>query len=168
MRYVREAGSDPSFLLKALGEASGELRRALYGARRSSLLKPGKGFDEDWCLLAIAVHLRDTERGIGDQLETILARREPEIRHVDVDDIPCREDFADADEEEVLDEFHYHRRQTTYSLWDLSPSQWERGGLHPYRGRLTVLEIARDMYQHDLEHLWQARRMLEAIEERRR
>jgi hypothetical protein len=35
--------------------------------------------------------------------------------------------------------------------------------LHPYRGRLTVLEIAREAYQHDLEHLWQARRMLDHL-----
>ena len=31
MRYVRQAGSDPSFLLKALGEAAGELNRAFFG-----------------------------------------------------------------------------------------------------------------------------------------
>jgi hypothetical protein len=31
MRYVRQAGSDPAFLLKALGEAGGELQRAFYG-----------------------------------------------------------------------------------------------------------------------------------------
>jgi hypothetical protein len=162
MREVRRAGSDPAFLLKALSEASGEMQRAFYGLNRRDLLRPGEGFDDCWCLLSIAVHLRDTERAVLEQLETMLTRREPEIRHVDMDALPLEDDYRDADEEEVLEEFQYYRRQSSYMLWDLMPGEWERGGLHPYRGRLTVLEIARELYQHDLEHLWQVRRMIDA------
>jgi hypothetical protein len=43
------------------------------------------------------------------------------------------------------------------------PGEWERAGMDPYRGRMTVLEIARETYRHDLEHLWQARRMMDAL-----
>ena len=163
MRYVRQAGSDPSFLLKALGESSGDLRRSIDGLSRIELLRTGEGFDEDWCLLAIAVHLRDTEEGILEQVEAILSGREPEIRHVDLDDIPLPDVYRDADEDRVLDEFQFYRRHTTYTLWDLPERHWERAGLHPYRGKLTIMEIAREAYQHDLEHLWQARRMLDAM-----
>lgn len=163
MREVRRAGSDPAFLLKALGEASGELQRSFYGLSRRDLLKPGDGFDDCWCLMAIAVHMRDTERGVLDQLETILTRREPELRHVDLDALPLEVDYRDADDDEVLDEFQYYRRRSSSMLWDLMPGDWERGGLHPYRGRMTVLEIIRELYQHDLEHLWQVRRMLDTL-----
>src|SRR5438046_1994214 len=38
VRYVRQAGTDPSFLVKALGEAAGELRRSLEGLPRRALL----------------------------------------------------------------------------------------------------------------------------------
>ncbi len=107
--------------------------------------------------------MRDTERGVLDQLETILRRRETPIRHVDLDALPLEVDYSDADEDEVLGEFQYYRRQTSYMLWDLMPGDWESGGLHPYRGRLTVLDIIRELYQHDLEHLWQVRRMLDAL-----
>ena len=163
MRYVREAGSDPSFLLKALGEASGELQRAFFGLHPRQLMEPGRGADDGWRLLAIPFHVRETERGFFNQFEEMLRRREPQIPHVDVDDIPFDEDYEELDEEEVLEEFHYLRRRTTYTLWDISERDWERGGIHPYRGRVTVLELAREMYQHDLEHLWQARRMIEAL-----
>lgn len=163
MQYVRQAGSDPSFLLKAMSEGSGELRRCLYGLRRRDLLRASSGDDEDWCLMAIPFHMLQVERGVSGQFERILSSREPEIKHVDVDDIPFREDYVEADEEELLEEFHYMRRRTSYMLWGLSPSEWERGGTHPYRGRLTMLELTRELYQHDLEHLWQARRMLEAL-----
>lgn len=163
MRYVRPAGNNPSFLLKALGEASGEVRRSIGGLRHRQIIEPGTGTDEGWCLLAVATHLRDVEEGIGDQIELILTAREPRIPYIDLDNIPLPEDYLGEDIEYVLDDFHIYRRQNSYRLWDLDPSQWERAGIHPYSGRRTVMEIAREVYQHDLEHLWQVRRMIERL-----
>ena len=165
MQYVRQAGSDPSFLLKALGEASGELRRSLSGLRRRQLLAPARIPDDGWCLLGIAVHMRDVELGTVTQVERILMARtpEPEIAHVDLDDIPLLDDIRDEDEDEVLEAFRYYRRTMTYTLWDIGGSSWEDAGIHPYRGRVTVTEIVRELYRHDLEHLWQARRIIDAL-----
>jgi len=163
MRYVRQAGSDPSFLLKAMGEAAGELQRAFYGVSERELQREGTGTDEGWSLLAIPFHMRQVEQGIQRQLELMLNRSEPEIRHVDLDDIPFREDYIEEDVDELLEEFHYLRRETTFMFWGIDERDWERGGIHPYRGRLTVLDIARETYQHDLEHLWQARRMIDRL-----
>ena len=163
MRYVRQAGSDPSFLLKALGEAAGELERSFYGVPERELQREAEHPDEGWCLLAIPFHVRQVERGVQAQLQTILSTRRDDLKHVDFDDIPFREDYIEDDVEELIEEFHYLRRRTTYSLWDIDERDWQRSGEHPYRGRLTVLEIAREMYQHDLEHLWQARRMLDRM-----
>lgn len=163
MRYVRQAGSDPSFLLKALGEAAGELHRAFYGFPERELQREGDGPDEGWCLLAIPFHVREVERGVQKQVDAILSRRQAELRNVDLDDIPFREDYIEEDVEELLEEFHYLRRSTTYQLWDIDERDWHRSGRHPYRGDLTVLEITREMYQHDLEHLWQARRMIDQL-----
>ena len=161
---MRQAGSDPSFLLKALGEASGELQRAFYGLHPRQLTEFGRGVDDGWCLQAIPFHVLQTERGFLGQFEAIVgSRRDSPIPHVDVDDIPFQEDYDETDEEELLEEFHYLRRRTTYMLWDLAESDWQRAGIHPYRGRMTLLELTREMYQHDLEHLWQARRMIEAL-----
>jgi len=167
VQYVRQAGTDPSFLLKALGEASGELRQCLYGLSRPTLLVPCDDPDDGWSLLGLAAHMRDVETGVHEQLDAIVSAREPEIRHVDIDDIPFREDYEDEDEDDILGEFHYLRRQTAYLLWDIPERAWERGGIHPYRGRMTVLELVRELYQHDLEHLWQARRIVDALAARR-
>ncbi len=163
MQYVRQAGSDPSFLLKALSEASGELQRSFYGLSPRDLMQPGSGVDEGWRLLGIPFHMREVEKGIIRQYETILHDRGAEIPHVDFDDIPFQEDYCEEDEEELLEEFHYLRRRSSYRLWDLMPTEWERAGIHPYRGRMTILQIVRETYQHDLEHLWQARRMIDAL-----
>ncbi len=168
MQYVREAGSDPSFLLKALSEASGELRRSFHGLTRRQLRVPAAGVDEGWRLKAIPFHMRETERIALDQYRMILAFPASEIEHNDLDDIPFEEDYRDEDAEELLEEFHYLRRESSYLLWDSSPADWARSGVDPYRGHLTVLQIAREMYQHDLEHLWQARRMIDSLASVRR
>jgi len=103
-----------------------------------------------------------------DQYRMVLAYPESEIEHNDLDDIPFEEDYRDEDEDDLLEEFHYLRRQSSYLLWDLMPSDWDRGGMDPYRGRMTTLQIVREMYQHDLEHLWQVRRMMDSLASVRR
>lgn len=163
MRELSQAANDPSFLLKALSEGSGELRRAFYGLSRPMLLSQGTGLDEGWRLLAIPWHLREIERGVLGQIDTILSRRDSELTNVDFDDVPELESFRDEDADDLLDHFHSLRRHTSYELWELSSRQWERSGIHPYRGRISILEIARDVYEHDLEHLWQVHRMIEAV-----
>ena len=168
VRYISEAGADPSFLLKALGEANGELRRSLYSMPRRSLLLEGDGRDEGWCLMGIAVHLRDTEIGVAEQIETIInaprsRKNEPDLRHVDIDDIPLIADCVDEDCEDALEDYRFYRRHTTYQLWDISSAEWARAGIQQFRGRRTITEITRELYQHDLEHLWQAQRMIEAL-----
>lgn len=158
---MREAPtSSDRFLLKALGEAAGELRGLLHALGPRRARTPGEGADEGWCPLAIAVHLRDVERAAGGQFEAILRRPYAPIRHVDLDDVPLPEDYARADIDEALTGFAYLRQETSYALWGLSPEEWERPAIHPYRGEVTLADLVRELYQHDLEHLWQARRML--------
>ena len=163
MRYVRQAGSDPSFLLKALGEAAGELQRSFYGVPERELQREAAPPDDGWCLLAIPFHALQVEKGVQAQIQTILSSRRGDLRNVDMDDIPFREDFIEEDVEELVEEFHYLRRRSTYLLWDIDERDWNRTAEHPYRGQISVLQIAREMYQHDLEHLWQARRILDRM-----
>ena len=37
--------------------------------------------------------------------------------------------------------------------------EWHKPAIHPYRGEITIETIARELAQHDLEHLWQVRRL---------
>ncbi len=152
-------GSD-RFLLKALGEASGELQSLLYPVSARRALAPGAGPDEGWCLLTIAVHLRNVEWGTGEQIEAILRWPGASIRHVDLGDIPFSDDYAHLTIDEALEGFGRARQETSYALWGLPPQVWERTGVHPYRGETALVDLVRDLYRHDLEHLWQARRML--------
>ncbi len=158
---MREAPtSSDRFLLKALGEAAGELRGLLYATSERQAREPGSGTDEGWCLLAIAVHLHEVEQATCQQFETILRRPYAPIRNIDLDDIPFPEDYARVSIDEAVAGFSYARQETSYSLWGLSQEEWERTAMHPYRGEVALIDLVRDLYKHDLEHLWQARRML--------
>jgi hypothetical protein len=152
--------SSDRFLLKALGEAAGELRSQLWSVSERQAREPGAGPDEGWCLLAIAVHLRDVERETSRQFETILRRPFAPIRNIDLDDIPFPEDYQYVSIDEALSGFAHARQETSYSLWGLTSTEWERTAMHPYRGEVALIDLVRDLYKHDLEHLWQARRML--------
>jgi hypothetical protein len=45
-------------------------------------------------------------------------------------------------------------------LESLSPEQWKRSGDHAERGGLTVVDLARHMAAHDINHLRQIERLL--------
>ena len=42
-------------------------------------------------------------------------------------------------------------------LRTLDEDDWQRTGIHPYRGKVSIHDIARELHEHDLEHLYQAR-----------
>jgi len=46
-------------------------------------------------------------------------------------------------------------------LASLSPQQWQRGGIHPTRGRMTVEDFVTTIAWHDDNHLDQLRRALD-------
>jgi hypothetical protein len=81
----------------------------------------------------------------------------------DVDALPLERDYRSADVRELLRAFAGLRRQTHRLLWSLAPEDWGRCGRHPYRGEVTIAQIARELAEHDLGHLWQARRLRETL-----
>ena len=164
---MREIAPDPGghrFLLKALAEAGHELEEELYGCPRRLLDAPADG----WSLRLVAAHVRAYEEMVADYIERILSEREPLLEVVDTEamlDAPerCREDVDRA-----MLVFSHLRRRTQYLLWDLGDRDWERTGRHPYRGPVSVIQLARELHLHDLENLWRARRLKEQAAVRRK
>jgi len=153
------------WMLKALHEAANELGSQLLGFSEEELCRrPAPG---EWSLKEIAAHLRDAEACFLERLRLIVTLDEPDLPDIDVDAYVLERDYLSLDVDEVLLEFSQLRRRSSSLLWDLEPSEWEREGLHPYRGRLSVMQVARDMNEHDLGHLWQVRRLRQQIEEER-
>ena len=152
------------WMLKALHEAADELQGQLLGLSDEELCH--RPAPDEWSLKEIAAHLRDAEACFLERLELIVSEDEPRLPDIDVDAYVLERDYQRQDLYEVLSEFSLLRRHSTGLLWGLEPSDWEREGLHLYRGRLSVMQVARDMNEHDLGHLWQVRRLRQQIQER--
>jgi hypothetical protein len=160
MVYEADSGQR-RWLLKAVREATGELFSQFSGLREQSLRwRPA---DNDWCLKEVAAHLRDAELLYQRQIELIAREREPRLPHEAIDVLPSECDYREDDIEKLLYEYEGAREETVWLLRMLDEGDWLRTGIHPYRGRVSVYDVARELHQHDLEHLVQARRLREAL-----
>jgi len=64
------------------------------------------------------------------------------------------------DPREALAAFARRRGETALLLERLGPGEWQRGGLHPARGRITIADYAVALASHDANHLAQLHRAL--------
>ncbi len=129
----------------------------MYGVDEELLCRtPAEG---ELCLKEIAAHMRDAEELALQQITAIAEGSLRSLPAWDVDLLPMERDYRDEDVFVFLASFRGLRRETTGLLWGLSDAGWRDEGRHPYRGNLSVEQIARELAQHDLEHLWQVRRL---------
>ena len=149
------------WVLKALREAGNSLLSELYGLGEEELR--WRAADGEWSLKEIAAHLRDAEELALAQLDAFGSGPSSPLPAWDVDLLPQERDYQSEEIAGLLASFHSMRRETTYLLWGLTEADWRRAAEHPYRGSVTLEEVAREMAQHDLEHLWQVRQLKERL-----
>lgn len=161
MRPVPEY--DPRvWLLKALRETAHAMESLLWDLDDAVLdCRPD---DDEWSCRELAAHMVAMERRYIERLERMVRLDEPRIAAFDGDSIPGgtpgERDALDGEGVfDLMDEFSVLRRQTVYLLSSLDREDWERRGIHPYLGPMTVTQAAREINEHDLAHLWQMRRI---------
>lgn len=119
---------------------------------------------DEWSAKELVSHMTEMERRYIEWLESIVRFDEPRIEAFDGDSVEPRTPVEQQDIFETMDELAALRRQTVYLLATLDDEDWERCGIHPYLGPLTLMQVAREMNEHDLAHLWQLRRLCDAFE----
>ena len=161
MRPVPEYDAK-SWLLKALRETAHAMESLLWNIDDEELgWRPDEG---EWSARELVVHMMEMERRYVDWLERIMRLDEPRIDAFDADSIEPSPPDGDDAVFDVMDEFAVQRRQAVYLLWSLDEADWQRCGVHPYLGPLTITQVAREMNEHDLAHLWQLRRLCDQFE----
>ncbi len=149
------------WLLKALREASHELDAQLWGMDEDDLRwRPS---EDGWSLKEIAAHLRDCEEHFLQALERITTEDDPRIPALDADALVLERDYRDVGIYETLEQLSEMRQRAVMILWQ---EDWEQTGTHQYRGPVSIAQLAREQSRHDLEHLWQARRLRQELAER--
>jgi hypothetical protein len=154
------------WLMKAVREMAGELYRLFNGVNEKGLRwHPAP---REWCLKEIAAHMRDAELLYQRQIEAIEHSYTTPVRlpHEPLDVLPSERNYVDEPLEHFLYEYESAREETVWLLYTLGEDDWLRTGLHPYRGEISVYDIARELHEHDLQHLNQARVTREALDKR--
>jgi hypothetical protein len=155
MRPVPEYDAK-AWLLKALRETAHAMESLLWNLDDPVLDR--RPSDDDWSCKELAAHMAAMERRYIERLERMVRMEDPAIAAFDSDSI----ETGTPDDDgvfDLMDEFGVLRRQSVYLLWSLDEADWDRCGIHPYLGPLTILQVAREMNEHDLAHLWQLRRL---------
>jgi hypothetical protein len=161
--YVRSilamvGNRDPLEVQAALADA---LRRAVAGLSAEQLSRPeapGK-----WSIAQTVAHLADSEVVFGWRLRLVLAQDRPTITGFDQDAWSARLGGAYPDVGSAIQQIAILRGTNLSLLRSLSPTDWDRVGLHAERGEESVRHMAKLYAGHDLVHLRQIARIRQAI-----
>ena len=165
-------------LLSRLERGPGEVGRAIFGAPAGVLARRPNVCS--WSATEIVCHLRDVEELFQLRFHTILAVDEPPIlafgaapsdltawriggaiaHPLDPDRWASDRQYDRSDAHEALGAWQRRRTEVVRLLSPLSPAEWERGGIHPTRGRRTLVDWATSLAGHDENHLDQLRRAI--------
>ncbi len=169
----------PDAVLRRLAQTPALPEDAVRG--RSAIELGRRPGPRDWSPAEIFCHLRHVEELFQIRFQTILGADEPKIlvfgatpealapwgiggdvwHPLDPDRWAEERQYRRNDPMDALTAFRDKRGQVLAVLRPLSPEQWERGGIHLGRGRLTLSAWAGRLANHDDNHLDQIRRAVD-------
>ena len=168
-----------------LDQTPGELEGLISGKSDAALsVRPDA---RNWAAKEIVCHLRDVEELFQLRFHTVLALDEPRIlvlgagaadlapwriggpigHPLDPDRWAEERQYLRNDARDALAAFRRRRAEVLALLRSLTAAEWERGGIHLSRGRLTLADWVGSLAAHDDNHLAQLRRTLDDIGARR-
>jgi len=143
-----------------LTRTADELTAAIKG--QSDAVLSHRPDAKNWAAKEVVCHLRDIEEAFGDRFEQILAMDvDPTLGGPSADRWAEERQYLRNDAAEAVGAFRKRRAETLEIFGKLTPAQWEKGGIHPVRGRITLDGFLSLMAWHDDNHLDQIKRALE-------
>ena len=126
--------------------------RAIEGLEAGLLNRPGR---EGWSVRDVVVHLADAELVGALRFRMILAGEKPALPVYDPDTWKKRLHYLWRSPEASLSLFQQTRFASAEMLRQCSASDWERVGVHPERGEVTLGELLTQYSGHAPEHVAQ-------------
>lgn len=145
--------------LARMERTADDFAAAIPGASEAILSK--RPDEKSWSAKEVVCHIRDTEESFMLRFQSILAMDEPRFLPVEPDRWAADRQYLRNDAAEALAAFRKRREESLAFLRALKPEQWERGGIHATRGRMTVKDFVALMAWHDDNHLDQLKRALD-------
>jgi hypothetical protein len=115
---------------------------------------------DGWSIAAMVCHLRDYEGIVQQRIRLMLSQSVPVLPALDNDEAAQRGDYASQDVHEAFDQFEGARFLTYQMLFPLSDALWQRRGVHPQFGEISLIEVVINTALHDIAHIEQIVRAL--------
>ena len=146
--------------LQRLTRTADELSAAIKGQAESVLARRPDA--KNWAAKEIICHLRDAEEAFNSRFELIVAMdTDPKLVGSSADRMAEERQYLRNDAVEAIGAFRRRREENIDYLRKLTPAQWDKGGTHPVRGRMTIDTFLTLMAWHDDNHLDQLKRALD-------
>jgi hypothetical protein len=145
--------------LARMQRSADDFAAALKGQSEAAVSKRPDA--KNWAAKEVVCHLRDTEALFMERFQLIMAMNDPTLIGPDPDRWAEERQYLRNDVTQALAAFRTRREETLAFMRKLSPADWNRGGIHAVRGRLTLDHFAALMAWHDDNHLDQLKRALE-------
>lgn len=133
---------------------------ALVNLTDPHLLTTYRDGGNGWTVLEALCHLRDFENVFLDRARVTLEQENAPLPAPSPDAMATEHRYNEQSVADVLAEWKTRRTNFIAFMRDRSESDWERIGLHPVRGPLTLLEQLMLAAMHDTIHLEQMTRTL--------
>jgi len=146
--------------LERLTRTADQLAAAIKG--RNDTVMARRPDAKNWAPKEVVCHLRDTEEAFAARFEQILAMdTDPKLGAPTADRWAEERQYLRNDAPEAIHHFRKRREENLATLRALTAEQWNKGALHPARGRMTIDTFLTLMAWHDDNHLDQLARALE-------
>jgi uncharacterized damage-inducible protein DinB len=143
-----------------LTRTADQLTAAIKGQSESVMARRPDG--KNWAPKEVVCHLRDTEEAFAARFEQILAMDvDPKLGAAAADRWAEERQYLRNDALEAIAAFRTRREENLATLRALTPAQWNKGAIHPVRGRMTLDTFLTLMAWHDDNHLDQLARALD-------
>ena len=142
-------------VLDRLAAAPAALAAALKAAPDDVLRR--RGPSGKWSMIENAAHVRDVERVYQERFSKTAFSDRPEFWMLDNDRAAAGLKYAESDPAAVAKEFRRLREDTLMLLRALPHAAWQRTGIHPKRGELTLEQLAEVLAGHDDNHIGKLR-----------
>ena len=142
-------------ILSKLERAPAELAR-LTGELSDDASRRRPASDQ-WSIVEVACHMRDVEQFYAERFTKILSRDRPRFWVMDNEQLANKRGYREASLKAALKEFRQLRADTLVLLRALPHPVWQRTGIHPERGELSMEQLAVRLGSHDERHLGEIR-----------
>ncbi|MCC6612400.1 MAG: DinB family protein [Anaerolineae bacterium] len=133
---------------------------SIFTAADPDALTKYRDSGDGWTALEVLGHLRDFEGVLFERTRVTVEQDLPTLPFPNPDELARQRDYNHLSWRTLLTEWRAERAAHLAYLQARTEGDWDRPGMHPKRGRLTLLDQLFLLTQHDSLHIEQMTRTL--------